>query len=459
MSLIYRNRWRKQPEIPPPPCEWPVVTVQLPIYNERYVVTRLIRSIVRLDYPREKLHIQVLDDSTDTTARLAFRCVCLLRQRGYRIEYLRRDDRTGFKAGALEYGLQESQAAFIAVFDADFTPEPGFLKESLPFIMQPGIGMVQARWGHLNRGYSLLTRLQAIFLDAHFLIEHPARYFSGRFFNFNGTAGIWRRQAIEDAGGWQHDTLTEDLDLSYRAQLKGWKFIYLPHVIAPAELPTEFNAYRSQQHRWAKGSVQTAIKLVPRIWRAKVPIALRLEAIIHLSSNLGWLLMTVPAFLLIPMLKYQFDHHLRWPIILYLLVFLLSSASVIVYYSLAIKMAHGRCWPHILQVPLLMAFGIGLSMNNGRAVLEGLLRRESPFVRTPKLNALQQSRHRKKTRYRSKPSSLSVLELFLGFYFTFGLIYFVSQRVFLSLPFFLLFIMGFFYLSIGSLRSERSRLF
>ncbi len=243
--------------------ELPVVTVQLPIFNEVYVVERLLRSVSELDYPRDRLQIQVLDDSTDDTQELTARCVNELRDRGFNVERRHRTDRTGFKAGALEGGLASAQGDFVCILDADFVPQPDLLQKTIHFFTDPKVGMIQTRWGHLNRTYSLLTRVQAMFLDGHLLLEQTARSRSGRFFNFNGTAGVWRTSCIQEAGGWQHDTLTEDLDLSYRAQLAGWKFVFLPNVITPAELPVDMNGFKSQQHRWTKGSVQTCKKLLP----------------------------------------------------------------------------------------------------------------------------------------------------------------------------------------------------
>lgn len=454
LYLIHRYRDSRLPH-PRMPEQWPPVTVQLPVFNERFVLKRLIRSVVSLDYPRSQLDIQILDDSTDCTAKLARRLTRILRKKGFSIRYFHRMNRNGFKAGALENGLAHSSMDYLAVFDADFVPDRGFLKDVVPYLLMDGIGMVQTRWGHINRDDSFLTRLQAIFLDGHFMIEHPARFLSDRFFNFNGTAGMWRRKAIEDAGGWQHDTLTEDLDLSYRAQLAGWRFVYLPDVVAPAELPTDIHSYKSQQHRWAKGSVQTAIKLIPRIMTSPFPFKVRLEAVIHLLANIGWLLMAVPAFLLIPTLKYQFDHNLRWPIILYLSVFLTASVSVIIYYSVSIRKALGKLWPHILYIPLLMAMGIGLSLNNGRAVIEGLLGKRSDFIRTPKLNVWRSERYRMRKRYLSPRNPLTVLEFALGLYFAAGMVYFLKHGVFLSVPYFILFQIGFFYLSVGSFRELR----
>ncbi|RMF61843.1 MAG: glycosyltransferase [Calditrichaeota bacterium] len=457
--LLYLYRKYKKNPLPNPPIpdEWPLVTVQLPIYNEKYVLKRLLKATVQLDYPREKLHIQVLDDSTDSTSRLAEKLVALLRSKGYQIDHLRRPNREGFKAGALSYGLERTAAEYIAIFDADFVPDPDFLKQTIPHLMQPGIGMVQARWGHINRNYSLLTQLQAIFLDAHFLIEHLARHRSGRFFNFNGTAGVWRKQAIYDAGGWQHDTLTEDLDLSYRAQLAGWKFLFLPHVVAPAELPAEMNAYKGQQHRWAKGSVQTALKLYRKIWKSNFPLHIRMEAIIHLSNNFAYLIMSIPAFLLVPIVKIHIEMGVvPWKlVIIYFLVFLSATLSVVVYYSVTIKDSLGKLWPHVLYLPFLMALGIGLSINNGRAALEALLGHQSEFNRTPKYRLEGKRGTWKKKFYRPGKSYQHIFELLMAGYFTYGWAYFLSQNIYYSMPFFVLFMVGFYYISLSSLYGQR----
>jgi cellulose synthase/poly-beta-1,6-N-acetylglucosamine synthase-like glycosyltransferase len=264
----------------------PRVTIQLPIFNEMYVADRLIDAVVEMDYPAELLEIQVLDDSTDETTEIAELAVRRHASRGCNIQYLHRVNRRGFKAGALEAGLRVASGEFIAIFDADFIPSSDFLMRTLPhFAADPKIGMVQARWGHINEDYSLLTKIQSMLLDAHFVLEHGGRHRGGCFFNFNGTAGIWRRDAIESAGGWQHDTLTEDLDLSYRAQLKGWRFVFLPDLVAPAEVPVEMNSFKSQQHRWAKGSIQTCMKLLPRILFSRQPLSVKAEAFFHLSAN------------------------------------------------------------------------------------------------------------------------------------------------------------------------------
>src|SRR5215472_7922902 len=290
--LYMRNR-DKEPKAQPPLDPLPVVTIQLPLYNEMYVADRLIDAVCRIEYPRDLLEIQVLDDSTDETQGIAELAVRRCSAQGVDVKYYHRRDRVGFKAGALEEGLKAARGEFIAIFDADFIPTVDFLTRLIPHFHDPKVGMVQARWGHINQDYSLLTKIQAILLDGHFVLEHGARNRAGCFFNFNGTAGIWRRTAIDDAGGWQHDTLTEDLDLSYRAQLRGWRFVFVPNVIAPAEVPVDMNAFKSQQHRWAKGSIQTAKKLLPTILRSSLPFAVKREAFFHLTNNMAYLLMVL----------------------------------------------------------------------------------------------------------------------------------------------------------------------
>src|SRR3954468_6468734 len=275
--LFLKNR-KNEPQPATRFVTLPKVTMQLPVFNEIYVVERLIRSVSEIDYPRELLQIQVLDDSTDDTQDVTASLAQELSNRGFNVERIHRVNRHGFKAGALETGLESAEGDFVCILDADFVPPPDLLRKTVDFFTDPKVGMIQTRWGHLNRGYSLLTRVQAMFLDGHLLLEQTARSRSGRFFNFNGTAGLWRRSCIDEAGGWQHDTLTEDLDLSYRAQLAGWKFIFLPDVVTPAELPVDMNGFKSQQHRWTKGSIQTCKKLLPEIWRSKLPLPIKLEA-------------------------------------------------------------------------------------------------------------------------------------------------------------------------------------
>lgn len=451
------NKYKKQPLSPPPlPAEWPMVCIQLPVFNEKYVIKRLLKSVISLEYPKEKLHIQILDDSTDATRVLIARFTDILRRRGYFVDHIRRNKRKGFKAGALAYGLERTSAEYIAIFDADFFPQPDFLKKTIPHLLSDGIGMVQARWGHANRNFSLLTRIQAILLDAHFEIEHLARNRTGRFFNFNGTAGIWRKKAILEAGGWQHDTLTEDLDLSYRAQLAGWKFLYLPDVIAPAELPAEINAYKNQQHRWAKGSVQTALKLFPYIIHSRLPFYIRLEALIHLSSNIAYLLMIIPALLLIPLLKFQLSLQWNWLVLGYFLTFLISAILAIIYYATAIKDTTGKLWPEIIFLPLLVGIGIGLSLNNSRAAVEALMGLKSDFKRTPKYRIEGHRGDWRSKIYKPERDYQHLLELLIGGYFLYGFVYYYKEGFYWYLPFFLLFQFGFLYLAYSSIKSQRA---
>ena len=301
-QLVY-NFYKNRKNVPGPPPEvvaWPKVTVQLPIYNERYVIERLVDAVAQLDYPRELIDIQVLDDSNDLTQEVARDCVERHQALGVPIIYLHRDHREGFKAGALQEGLELAAGELVTIFDADFIPPADFLRRTVPYFADANIAMVQTRWSYINRNHSKLTEVEAILLDGHFAIEHSSRYRSGLFFNFNGTAGIWRRSAIEDAGGWQHDTLTEDTDLSYRAQLRGWRFLYLPEIECPSELPVEMNAFKSQQARWAKGLMQTAKKVLPRVLRSDAPGAVKAEAFFHLTANLSYPLMVFLSIILLP---------------------------------------------------------------------------------------------------------------------------------------------------------------
>src|SRR6266481_4602537 len=297
--LYFKNRHRK-PASPIRFANLPVVTVQLPIYNEIHVIERLLKAISEIEYPIEKLEIQVLDDSTDETYKVSQREVAKLRARGFDAVILRRENRVGFKAGALDYGFQKAKGEFFFILDADFVPPPNILKESIDYFADPKVGMIQTRWGHINRTFSWLTRAQAILLDGHLVLEQTARSRTGRFFNFNGTAGLWRKSCIREAGGWQHDTLTEDLDLSYRAQLRGWKFVFLADIVTPAELPVDIDGFKSQQHRWTKGSIQTCKKVLPRIWRSKLPLFIKVEATAHLTANFAYLLMVFLCVVLQP---------------------------------------------------------------------------------------------------------------------------------------------------------------
>ncbi|HYY13010.1 MAG TPA: cellulose synthase family protein [Chthoniobacterales bacterium] len=431
--------------------ELPKVTMQLPIFNEVYVVERLLRSVSALDYPRDRLQIQVLDDSTDDTREMTANLVGELRDRGFNVQLIHRVDRTGFKAGALAIGLDSADGEFLCILDADFVPQPDLLKRTIHFFSDPKIGMIQTRWGHLNRGYSLLTRVQAMFLDGHLLLEQTARSRSGRFFNFNGTAGLWRRCCIEQAGGWQHDTLCEDLDLSYRAQLAGWRFIFLPDVVTPAELPVDMNGFKSQQHRWTKGSIQSCKKLLPTIWRSKLPFFIKVEATCHLMSNFAYLLLACLCVLLHPSVGGPQGGWLR-TLLIDVPIFIAASVSVAVFYICAQRELHPRSWmKEILFLPCLLALGIGLSLNNARAVLEALVNHKSDFTRTPKYGIERKSQPWRTCKYKPLQSMLPLAEMAFAIYFTYFVGFAIVHRQFLSVPFLLMFQGGFFYVAMSSL--------
>lgn len=441
--LYWRNRNRR-PQPGPALETLPRLTVQLPLYNEFHVAERLIEAVCALDYPRDRLEIQVLDDSTDDTRRVCEETVTRMRERGVDIVLLHREDRTGFKAGALAAGLARATGELVAIFDADFVPPKNFARRLVPFFADPGVGMVQSRWGHLNRDQSALTRVQSMLLDGHFVIEQTARNRSGRFFNFNGTAGIWRRTCIEEAGGWQHDTLTEDLDLSYRAQLLGWRFVFLEEHVTPAELPLEMGAFKTQQHRWAKGSIQTARKLLPRILRSDLPTVVKLESVCHLLANVGYLMMVAVALLVVPSV-YLRREAASWTLAAVdLPIFALSTLSVVAFYVVAQARARGSWRGTLRLVPFVMAVGIGLSVNNARAVVEALGGRGSEFRRTPKYN-LAPGGSLADRRYRAGISRDTWIELALALYFGVGVGFGLAAGLWGALPFLLLFFIGYAY--------------
>ncbi len=449
--LYLRHRDRRA--LPPPdPPTWPKVTVQLPVYNERYVVARLIDAVASLDYPRGSLEIQVLDDSTDDTGEIAAARVEALRKEGVDIHHVRRSNRHGFKAGALAEGLARARGEFVAVFDADFVPLRDYLRRSIPYFSAPEVGVVQARWGHLNRDYSLLTRAQAILLDGHFVIEHGARYRSGRFFNFNGTAGVWRRACIEDAGGWQCDTLTEDLDLSYRAQMRGWRFVFVPEIVAPAELPVEMNAFKSQQGRWAAGAIQTGRKILPALLRSPLPWRVKLEGAVHLTGNLAYALMVVVSLLIFPTLLIRANH--RGGTIAFLFdasLFLAASASVVSFYALSQRECYSDWRRQLRYLPLVLAVGIGMCVNNAAAVLRGLKERGGDFVRTPKHGIAAKGESWIGSLYSGRRTLLPLIEIAYGSAFTAAVVYAVRHGLWVSAVFLTLFASGFLYVGILSL--------
>jgi cellulose synthase/poly-beta-1,6-N-acetylglucosamine synthase-like glycosyltransferase len=448
--LYFRNSHRR-PELPARFERLPKVTVQLPVYNELYVVERLIDSVCRLDYPRELLEIQVLDDSTDETRERARAEVELHRERGVDVHYLNRADRTGFKAGALAFGLSKAKGEIVAVFDADFVPEPDFLHRTVHHFVDPDVGMVQARWGHINDSYSLLTRIQAVLLDAHFVLEHGGRNRAGAFFNFNGTAGLWRRETIERAGGWQHDTLTEDMDLSYRAQLAGYRFVFLPDVVAPAEIPVTMSAFKSQQQRWSKGSIQTARKLLPRILASPLSLRVKVEAFFHLTANLAYPLMVLLSLLMFPSMLVRFDMGFAEMLLLDAPLFVLATASVTSFYVVSQRELYPDWRQRLKVLPMLMALGIGMCLSNARAVVEGLLGKDASFVRTPKYRIESPADGWKQKKYRGRKTLLPWLEAGVGLYFTAAVAYAASHQVLGSIPFLVLFQVGFLYTGVLSL--------
>lgn len=457
LLYLYTNARRSVPRRPacdPPRPAPPRVTVQLPVFNEVYVVERLIDAVARLRYPRERIEIQVLDDSTDETGRVARASVERWRARGVAIHYRRRTVRTGFKAGALAEGLRAATGELIAVFDADFVPPPDFLERVVGVFEDPRVGLAQARWGHANRRYSLLTRLQALLLDGHFVLEHGGRHRGGCFFNFNGAAGIWRRAAIDSAGGWQYDTLTEDLDLSYRAQLAGWRFVFLPEVVAPAELPVEMSAFKSQQHRWAKGSIQTCRKVLPALLRADVPLRVKAEAFLHLTANFNYLLVLALCVLIVPALEARTaSAGGRRLLLIDAAVFGLAAVSVSTFYAVSQREVGGRWWARLRDLPAMVALGLGLSVNNALAVVEALWGRTGEFRRTPKYGDGAGRAGGAAGRGLRRLRGMGVqplVEIAFGAWFTLAVGYALSAGVWAAAPFLALFGVGFFYAGFAS---------
>ena len=448
LYLRYRDQ---EPKTGPPLDPQPVVTIQLPLYNEMYVADRLIAAVCAIEYPRDLLEIQVLDDSTDETRSVAELAVRRLAAQGHDIKYIHRTNRGGFKAGALEEGLKVARGEFVAIFDADFLPNTDFLTRLMPHFADPRVGMVQARWGHINQDYSLLTKIQSILLDGHFVLEHGGRNRAHRFFNFNGTAGVWRRTAISDAGGWQHDTLTEDLDLSYRAQLRGWRFVFLSNVIAPAEVPVEMNAFKSQQHRWAKGSIQTCRKLLPQILRAPVPLGVKAEAFFHLTANFNYPLMCVMSILIFPSMVIRYNMGWYEMLLIDVPLFFAATFSVCNFYMVCQREIHSDWVTRIKYLPFLMSIGIGLSINNTRAVFEALFNKQSDFARTPKYRIEGDADEWLGKKYHQSVAVQPLIELALGLYFTWTIFYAMANQIYGTLPFLILFQIGFLYTGLLSI--------
>lgn len=442
--LRFRKRLREMSKDPAalPDAELPQVTIQLPLYNEATVATRLLEHVARIDYPRDRLEIQVLDDSTDETRLLLRSEVERLRDGGLDVVYIHRVNRVGYKAGALDNGLNDAKGDLIAIFDADFLPQPDFLRRIVPlFVADEKVGMVQARWGHLNRDHSLLTRTQALMLDGHHLVENRARSAAGWLFNFSGTGGMWRRQAIQTSGGWQHDTLTEDLDLSYRAQLAGWKFLYRENVVSPAELPEDVSAFRAQQFRWAKGTVQTARKLLgSRVLRApELSLSQRVEAFFHMTPHFAYPLMVVLSVLLLPALLYMPATNTRTMLLIDLPLCFGTTGSLAAFYAMA-ETAQGRKGRQALrQLPALLALGVGLAPHLSKAVYEGFRSMAGEFVRTPKKGIAQ-------GRYRAR-ADIPMLEIGLCMFSSLSIVASIQTGHWFATPFAVLFTFGYGYVA------------
>ena len=456
--MYYRNK-KKRAWADQPPARFedlPRVTVQLPIFNEQFVIERLLESVCKLQYPLEKLDIQVLDDSTDETVEVARAAVDRWAALGYPVSYHHRTNREGFKAGALREGMKSCKGEFIAIFDADFVPPEDFLVRCIHHFTDPKIGMVQTRWTHINRNYSFLTEVEAILLDGHFVLEHGARSRNNLFFNFNGTAGMWRRAAIDEAGGWEHDTLTEDTDLSYRAQLKGWRFVYLQDVECPAELPVEMTAFKTQQARWAKGLIQCSIKDLPYVFRSKQPWRIKLEAWYHLTANISYPLMIVLSVLMMPAMIIRF--YQGWFQMLYidLPLFLASTFSISSFYLVSQKELFPKTWLRtFIYLPFLMSLGIGLTLTNSKVVMEALFGKQSAFARTPKYRVESKKNRVRSTKYRKGLGLIPFVELAVGAYFAATIWYAINNENYVTVPFLALFVLGFWYTGLMSLLQGR----
>ena len=444
MIYYYMKHRNKKMVQAPPLSEYPVVTIQLPLYNEFYVIERLIEAACRIDYPKDRMEIQVLDDSTDETVGVVAARVAHFREEGFDIKHIQRSSRTGFKAGALKEGLITARGEFIAVFDADFVPKPGFLKETLPyFYLDTKIGLVQTRWEHINSDYSFLTRVQAMALDGHFVIEQNVRNKAGFFINFNGTGGIWRKECILDAGNWESDTLTEDLDLSYRAQLRGWKFKFLNDVTSPAELPSEINALKSQQFRWTKGAIETARKILPKVWKADLPLEKKIHATFHLTNNIVFPFILVAGILNVPLIfiKHQGGYESYFAV---MSVFVFAFIGSFLFYLYSQKDVYQDWQKRMLLFPLFMAGSMGFAVNNTRAVLEGFFKKKSEFVRTPKYNVVDKKDLWLDKKYVPLKFSFTVIiEIVLALYCIFGVAASIYYLEIAAVPFQLLFSLGF----------------
>lgn len=435
----------------------PFVTVQLPLYNELYVVERLIDAITKFDYPKDKFEIQILDDSTDKTLEIVAKKVVEYKAKGFQIYQYRRTERTGFKAGALVEGTKIAKGEFIAIFDADFLPKSNFLKETVPYFQDEKIGVVQTKWEHINKNYSMLTRVQAFGLDAHFTVEQTGRNKGNHFINFNGTAGIWRKSCINDAGGWQADTLTEDLDLSYRAQLKGWKFKYLEELGSPAELPAAMNALKTQQFRWTKGAAECTRKNLARVLKNKdIPFKTKLHALFHLMNSSIFICIVLLSVLSIPMLIIK-NNFIEYALLFKLgSFFIISVIFLSIFYFVSLSKNYNnkaKAFLHfIFLFPFFLTVSMGLSLHNAIAVIEGYMGKKTPFIRTPKFNITANKDAWKGNQYLvSSVSFLTIFEFLFALYFGYGIYKAFSYNDFVMLPFHIMLFLGFGYVSFYSL--------
>ncbi|MBI1268058.1 MAG: glycosyltransferase [Cryomorphaceae bacterium] len=437
---------------------WPPVTIQLPVFNELYVVERLIDAVAAIDYPADKLEIQVLDDGNDDSVELAINRVAFWKGKGINIAHIQRPDRVGYKAGALAYGLEIAKGEFTAIFDADFIPDPLFLRKTIPFLMaDSSLGVVQTKWEHVNEDYSMLTRMQAFGLDAHFSVEQVGRNEKGHFINFNGTAGVWRNACIADAGGWQHDTITEDLDLSYRAQLKGWKFKYLEEVGSPSELPAEMNGLKSQQFRWTKGAAECAVKNLGKVIRKKgLPFSTKLHAIFHLMNSFVFLCILGAAMLSLPILWVKINRPVYDLLFNLAAIFLIGFLILAYFYWMSRKRKNESGLKFLGYFPLFLSVSMGLSLHNSIAVIEGYMGKKTPFVRTPKYALTEKNGTWTGKRYAAlKANPLTLVELLLMLYFIFGMVLGISNSEFGLLPFHLMLSFGFGYVAYMSIKHSR----
>lgn len=463
LALKYRRAHKEQSEeLQDFEGDFPFITVQLPVFNELYVVERLIEQVSKFDWPKDRFEIQVLDDSTDESVEVAAKKIEEVKTLGIDIQHVRRSDRSGFKAGALAYGLEMAKGDLIAIFDADFLPRRDMLKKVVPFFKDPEIGVVQTKWEHINNDHSVLTQLQAFGLDAHFRVEQAGRNAGGHFINFNGTAGVWRKETIIDAGGWQSDTLTEDLDLSYRAQLNGWKFKYLEELESPAELPAAMKALKTQQYRWTKGAAECAVKNLPKVIRKKgLGFGTKVHAVGHLLNSFIFICVLATALLSIPVLlvKHQFpDLNVVFQISI---IYGVSMVILAYYYWVSMvgpkKATIKEFWVFLRRFPMFLSVSMGLSLHNAIAVVEGYIGRKTPFVRTPKFNILKAGDSIKGNKYLSSAvNMLTILEALLTFYFIGGVVLAIVLDEYALIPFHVMLSFGFGYVAWTSFVQPKS---